>query len=107
MQQKKNFIFKNEQFICENCKKNNPKLAAGCRNHCKFCLYSKHVDKEIPGDRESECKGLMKPISLDKDGKKGYIIIHKCIVCGAENRNKTASDDNFDAIIDLSVNELV
>lgn len=49
----------------------------------------------------------MQPISLDQDGKKGYIIIHKCTVCGVENRNKTAPDDNFDAIINLSVNKSV
>lgn len=103
MQARKNFIFKNEEFVCENCKKNNPKLNRGCRNHCKYCLYSKHVDKNIPGDRKSTCNGLMKPISLDQDGKKGYIIIQKCERCSHENRNKMAEDDNFDAIIKLSI----
>ncbi|WDF05905.1 RNHCP domain-containing protein [Shouchella hunanensis] len=30
------------------------------RNHCPFCLYSKHQDI-IPGDRASTCGGLMEP----------------------------------------------
>ena len=107
MQDKKNFIFINEEFTCGNCKKDNPLLKGSCRNHCKFCLYCKHVDEKIPGDRKSECKGLMEPVSVDQDGKKGYIIIHKCLKCGAENRNKAAQDDDFDAIIKLSVNKMV
>jgi len=107
MQQRKNFIFKNEKFVCENCKKENPLLKGGCRNHCKFCLCSKHVDKEIPGDRKSGCNGLMKAISVEQDSKKGYIISQKCTKCRYINRNKIAPDDDFDAIIELSVNKMV
>jgi hypothetical protein len=107
MQKRKNFIHKNEEFTCENCNKTNPKLAAGCRNHCKFCLFSKHVDKDLPGDRQNTCHGLMEPTSVDYNNKKGHIIIHKCKLCGAENRNKMATDDNFEIIINLSVNQLV
>lgn len=99
---KKKFIVINEAFKCENCGKKNPPLQGSCRNHCKYCLYSKHVDKETPGDRESECKSLMKPTDADYDGKKGYLIIHRCEGCKKEIRNKCAEDDNFDAIITLS-----
>lgn len=104
MQDRKNFIFINEEFKCQNCGKNNDLLKAGCRNHCKYCLYSVHVDKNIPGDRKNNCKCLMKPISIDKDGKKGYIIIHKCTKCNEIKRNKAAEDDDFDAIIKISLN---
>jgi len=102
MDDRKNFIMINETFICENCgKKNNP-LKGSCRNHCKYCLYSKHVDDKIPGDRKSNCKQLMIPIELDQSGSKGYIIIHKCIKCGKKIRNKVAEDDSIDTIIALS-----
>lgn len=100
----KKFIVINESFKCKNCSKDNEKLRGSCRNHCAACLFSLHVDKEFPGDRESDCHGLMKPIKIDKDGKKGWIITHKCLKCGAEKINKAADDDNFDAIIELSQN---
>lgn len=101
-QKRKNFIMKNEVFVCGNCGKENDLLKGGCRNHCKYCLYSRHVDEIIPGDRESKCKELMTPMELDKSGAKGYVIIHKCTKCGKEIRNKTAPDDSIDAIIALS-----
>ncbi|MCD6109903.1 RNHCP domain-containing protein [bacterium] len=105
MNDRKNFIVINETFICENCGRKNDLLKGSCRNHCKYCLYSKHVDNKIPGDRKSDCKSLMKPIELDQSGPKGYIIIHKCTKCGKEMRNKTATDDSIDAIIALSTHK--
>ena len=39
-----------EEFICENCGKKIEKLGYSCRDHCNYCLYSKHVDIN-PGDR--------------------------------------------------------
>ena len=44
-----NFTEIDEEFICENCGKKVGKLGYSCRNHCPYCLYSKHVDKN-PGD---------------------------------------------------------
>jgi len=39
----------NESFICENCNKTIEKHPEGsARNHCPFCLYSKHMDKDFP-----------------------------------------------------------
>lgn len=104
---KRNFVMKNEKFICENCGRKNEKLKGGCRNHCRFCLYSKHVDKKIPGDRESKCQGIMEPIDVDSNNKKGYVIIHCCKKCGVKTRNKYAFDDDFDAIITLSKTKLL
>lgn len=101
MQEKKHFISINEGFLCQNCSFEVPEATKTCRNHCTECLYSLHVDKDIPGDRESECHGLMQPIALEIDQKKGYIITHKCIKCDKIQRNKTAEDDNFDSLTEL------
>jgi hypothetical protein len=98
---RKNFIHKNEAFDCEHCEKHNPKAAKSCRNHCKFCLYSKHVDEEVPGDRISECQNLMIPLRIESDGKKGYIIVHSCAGCQKQIVNKVADDDDLEKIIEL------
>ena len=89
-----------EEFICENCGKKVPKLGYSCRNHCPYCLYSKHVDID-PGDRAQSCHGLLEPIGIEKN-KKGYIIIFKCKKCGEIRKNKIAEDDDMDKIIELS-----
>ena len=99
----RNFTEIDEEFICDNCGKKVQKLGYSCRNHCPFCLHSKHVDKN-PGDRQEMCHGDLEPIGLEIDGKKGYVIIFKCKKCGVIRRNKAARDDNMDLIIDLSVN---
>lgn len=102
MTQKKNFIVVNEPFVCENCGFLNNPLSGGCRNHCVKCLYSKHVDLEVPGDRASECGGLMVPVDLDKSGKKGFVLIHRCLKCDKEMRNRVADDDDFEEVIKVS-----
>lgn len=103
---RKNFITINESFICLNCSHKNPKHQSSCRNHCQKCLFSLHVDKETPGDRESTCKSLMQPISATQNAKKGYLIYHKCTKCGKIIPNKAAEDDNFDKLIEISQNPL-
>ena len=42
----------NEDFICENCGKDVEKSSYTARDHCPYCLYSKHVDIN-PGDRKN------------------------------------------------------
>ena len=90
-----------EEFICHHCGKKVEKLGYTCRNHCPSCLYSKHVDIN-PGDREEKCKGILKPVSVEIDSKKGYVIIFKCEKCEDIRKNKAADDDNMDLIIQLS-----
>lgn len=93
----KKFVKNVEDFICENCG-NNIK-GNGYTNHCPNCLYSKHVDIN-PGDRACSCKGLMEPISiLQKKGE--LVIIHKCLKCSFERKNKVLESDNRDKIIEL------
>jgi len=90
------FIAREEQFTCEHCSADVTPLQRGSyRNHCPVCLWSKHVDAEGPGDRASACGGLMQPIGIDQDGKKGFIILHQCAKCGKEGRNKAAPDDDL------------
>ncbi len=48
-----------------------------------------------PGDRKSECGGLMQPVSLEPDGVE-YRILHRCTKCGLEKRNKLQKGDVFD-----------
>jgi len=47
---------RNEEFECENCgKKISLHPESSARNHCPYCLFSKHLDDKFPGDRLSEC----------------------------------------------------
>ena len=101
----KNFTEIDDEFICENCGKKVTKLGYSCRNHCPKCLYSKHVDIN-PGDREETCHGLLEPIGLDVNSKKGYIIIFKCQKCGMIRKNKVAEDDDMDLVIKLSAKNI-
>ena len=95
------FSKNDNSFICENCNKLVSTLKYTSRDHCPYCLYSKHVDIN-PGDRLNTCLGLLKPISIEKY-KDTYKIIHKCLKCNKIHKNIMANDDNMDIIIDLSV----
>ena len=86
-----------EEFICENCWKKVSKLGYSCRNHCNYCLHSKHVDKN-PGDRQEKCHGDLEPVSMEIDGKKGYVVVFRCKKCGTTRKNKVAEDDNMEEI---------
>ncbi len=98
----KRFMVRDEEFICENCGKNVIKLEYTSRDHCPYCLYSKHVDIN-PGDRLNECKGLLIPVGIEKF-KNSYKIIYKCQKCNSIHKNIMASDDDYEKIIVLSKN---
>ena len=102
----RNFTKIDEEFICENCGNKVTKLGYSCRNHCPICLHSKHVDKN-PGDREENCHGVLEPVSLEIDSKKGNVIIFKCKKCGMIRKNKAANDDNMELIINLSSKQII
>lgn len=91
-----------ETFICEHCGKSVSKLNYTARDHCPFCLYSKHVDL-LPGDRANACHGLLKPIGIEKF-KQTYKIIYQCDQCRGMHKNIIASDDDMNLIIELSKN---
>lgn len=98
----KNFNMLDENFICENCGKKVNKLNYTARDHCPYCLYSKHLDIN-PGDRKNDCKGLLEPIGIEKY-KDTYKILYKCQKCKQTHKNIMANDDNMDLIIELSKN---
>ena len=100
----KKFTMLDESFKCENCGCEVDLLNYTAREHCPNCLYSKHVDI-MPGDRMNPCKGLMKPIGIEKY-KNTYKIIYRCSKCHQVHKNIMANDDNYDLIIKLSVNEI-
>lgn len=93
----KKFQRKIEDFKCLNC---NQKVEGdGYTNHCPKCLWSKHVDIN-PGDRKSECGGLMEPKEILKI-KSAFSILHKCQKCGMEKKNKISTRDDFDEIVKI------
>jgi len=96
-------------FVCINCHR-EVKLSGGGtqnRNHCKYCLWSKHVDTS-PGDRIASCGGKMKPVGLtfkkeglDKYGKPKQgelMLVHQCNTCGKLSINRIAGDDDPEVI---------
>ena len=96
----KRFNELDESFICDNCKKEVSPLIYSSRDHCPYCLYSKHVDLN-PGDRLNTCKGLLKPIGLEKH-KDTYKIIYQCEKCKMKHKNIIAKDDDMEKIIEIS-----
>jgi len=99
---------------CIHCERDIPlsvEIGTAHRNHCPFCLWSRHVDLEESGDRQSECQGEMQPIGLtfkkegiDKFGlpRQGELmLVHRCAGCGKVSINRIAGDDNSQAILDL------
>ncbi|MBQ3528859.1 MAG: RNHCP domain-containing protein [Clostridia bacterium] len=84
-----------EIFTCKFCGHEVFPDGAGSkhRNHCPYCLSSKHLDIE-PGDRASNCGGIMEPVAVwvRKGGE--WAIIHRCKICGALSSNRIAADDN-------------
>ncbi len=106
--EKKLFTKNDSGFVCKNCGFEVLPLGFTSRNHCPKCLCSLHVDNN-PGDRANPCRGIMDPVFAEPDAKKGYIITHKCRVCGKTSRNKAAypakvQPDDVDLIIKLTVN---
>ncbi len=93
---------RDEHFICEKCHKEVSPLGYTARDHCPYCLYSKHVDIN-PGDRKNTCKGLLKPIGIEKF-KDTYKILYQCEKCQKLHKNIVANDDDMNMIIKISSN---
>lgn len=108
--EKKLFAKNDSAFTCAHCGRSVEPLGYSSRNHCPFCLWSLHVDVN-PGDRDNECRGLMQPVAVETDPRKGFIIIHRCTKCGAVRRNRAAHEariqpDNKALLIKLSAGEI-
>lgn len=79
------------------------------RNHCPYCLWSRHVDLWQAGDRLSACKMPMQPIALTfKKSRNKYgtskgelMVIHQCQACEAISINRIAADDNLEELLSI------
>ena len=85
----KRFQMNDSGFICRNCGMEVKPLGVTSRDHCPKCLCSIHIDIN-PGDRANDCLGLLRPVQVLPDPKKGYIIVYRCEKCGGTVRNKAA-----------------
>jgi len=99
-------------FDCMHCHGHvsvNPRLSGvQNRNHCPYCLWSRHVDLFAAGDRLESCRASMKPIGLTlKSTLKKYnsatagelMLIHQCTGCGKVSINRIAADDDAQTIL--------
>lgn len=89
----------NESFTCVDCQRLIPPAAKTCRNHCPHCFTSLHVDGDIPGDRNTACGGIMRPIQM-KTANGQTKILFLCTKCRKEHWNKLAEDDEREALMD-------
>lgn len=72
------------------------------RNHCPNCLWSRHLDKNAPGDRATKCASGMEPIAVTVRGEGRWVLVHRCLDCGRLRLNKTAGDDNMLTLMRLA-----
>jgi ribosomal protein L37AE/L43A len=97
----------NADFTCKQCGYNVSanRAASGVinRNHCPYCLYSRHVDLHHAGDRLCACKGLMAPVGMTiKNSRDKYastqmgelMLVHRCTSCNRLSINRVAADDD-------------
>lgn len=101
-----------EMFTCVHCHLyvSTSPLIAGVqnRNHCPYCLWSRHLDWREPGDRMCSCRAPMEPVALttrrgrnkyagERDGE--LMLVHRCTGCARHVINRIAADDDADAIL--------
>ena len=96
-----------DSFTCRVCGRLTTPQGAGSshRNHCPNCLSSLHVDIE-PGDRASDCGGLMEPIAVWVRNKGEWAVVHRCRRCGVLHANRVAADDDPMGLMSLAVRPL-
>jgi hypothetical protein len=89
-----------QTFRCRHCKLVVGPVHSGGhhRNHCPYCLWSRHVDGKTPGDRSSSCGGAMAPVGTFNRPKGEWVVVHRCLSCGFERHNRIAGDDLFDLV---------
>lgn len=94
-------------FTCIHCRQGVALTSWGTRhrNHCPYCLWSRHVDDE-PGDRRSACRQPMAPIGIEVRQEGEWAIIHRCRGCGTIKTNRIAGDDRELALLQLALRPL-
>lgn len=93
-----------DSFVCRNCGWQISPQGAGThhRNHCPNCLHSLHVDNK-PGDRESDCGGIMEPVSVWIRNRGEWALIHRCKRCGQLHSNRISADDNPAKLLSIAM----
>ncbi len=89
-QVRRNPIARDEAFVCAHCGAAVPPHGRTARDHCPACLRSAHVDV-VPGDRASDCGGVLHPVGLELRGDRA-VIAYRCERCGAARRNRVLDD---------------
>ena len=82
-----------EGFVCLYCTKVIPPGGQQIRDHCPFCLRSRHLD-HIPGDRAADCGGLMHPQSFTYQQDQVWIH-YQCEACQYLWRVRAHPDDKI------------
>ena len=97
----------NDSFACKVCGRLVVPAGAGSdhHNHCLNCLHNLHVDIE-PGDRESDCGGIMEAIGVWVRSNEEWALLHRCQKCGVIHSNRIAADDNILKLLSLAVKPL-
>ena len=104
----------NTDFTCLHCGSyvSTAQFLAGVgnRNHCPYCLWSRHLDLFEAGDRLAACKAPMRPMGLTlKNSRNKYassasgelMLVHLCTDCERISINRIAADDHPDAIVEV------
>ena len=97
-----------DSFRCRRCHLDVPLQAPGTRhrNHCPGCLWSRHLDDDVPGDRDADCGASMEPIAVTVRGDGEWVLVHRCLGCEEINLNRTAGDDSPLLLLQLAVRPL-
>jgi hypothetical protein len=101
-------------FVCINCHNFVSAEAALSgvhhRNHCPYCLSSRHLDLFEAGDRLSACKARMQPVALTlkrsarkyaRPGDGELMLVHVCEDCGKVSLNRIAADDDNQKLLGI------
>ena len=104
----------NTDFKCRHCgcyvSTARPLAGVGNRNHCPYCLWSRHLDLFEAGDRLAACKAPMRPVGLTlKNSRNKYaraasgelMLVHLCTDCSRLSINRIAADDHPEAIMEV------
>ncbi len=92
-QVRKNPIHRDESFQCCVCKRQVSEGGIQIRDHCSFCLHGLHLDI-IPGDRASDCKGLLIPQHVETSNAQTWIY-YSCKKCEHSFRVRSHPDDDI------------
>ena len=97
-----------DSFRCRHCRLDVPMAAPGTRhrNHCPSCLWSRHLDAAVPGDRAAACAGAMEPIAVAVRADGEWALVHRCAGWSTVRLNRVAGDDNPLALMQLAVRPL-